>query len=148
MRLTLHADYGLRVLTYISLKSGQRCTIREIAEAYDISRNHLMKVVHQMQKLGYLDTVRGKGGGLALALPAEQIRLGELVSDLEPDLYIAECFGPENNCIITPDCKLRGMLKTALDAFIDSLNQHTLAELARPGPRSQALRATLRIATL
>lgn len=148
MRLTFHTDYGLRMLIYISLKQDALSTIREIAGAYDISRNHLMKVAHQLQKLGYLDTVRGKGGGLTLALPAEDIFLGDLIRDLEPDFYIAECFSPDNNCIITPDCKLKNIFHSALKAFIDSLNQHTLAELGQSNKRSKALRETLCIVNL
>ena len=148
MKLTFHTDYALRMLIYISLKGGARSTIREVAEAYGISRNHLMKVTHQLQKLGYLDTLRGNGGGLALALPAEQIRLGELIRDLEPDLCIAECFREDNHCIITADCKLRAVLSDALAAFIDSLNQYTLASLTVSSRRARALRHTLRLTNL
>jgi Rrf2 family protein len=94
MRLTLYTDYAVRMLMFVALRDGQRGTIREIAAAYGISRNHLMKVAHNLQREGYLTTTRGKGGGLQLALPPDQIRLGTLVRTMEPDLILAECFGP------------------------------------------------------
>lgn len=143
MRLTSHTDYAFRLLTYISLKGGDKATIREVAEAYDISRNHLMKVTHQLQRSGYLTTVRGKGGGLTLALAPAEIRLGEVVRAMEPDLLVAECFGCGNQCVITPDCRLKHYLATALDGFIASLNEHTLADLVQSGRHAASLRSHL-----
>ena len=148
MRLTLHTDYALRMLIYISLREGGLSTIREISDAYDISRNHLMKVAHKLQKLGYLETVRGRSGGLALALPGENVRLGGLVHDLEPDMALAECLGPDNRCVITPDCALRDALRKARQAFLAALDEYTLADLATPGKRARALRHHLQIVNI
>ena len=145
MRLTATTDYAFRMLTYIGLKEGGKVTIREVAEAYDISRNHLMKVTHQLQKSGYLATVRGKGGGLLLACAPEEIQLGEIVRVMEPDLLVAECFGSGNQCVITSDCRLKHYLASALSGFIDILNEHTLADLITPGRQADALRGHLDI---
>jgi Rrf2 family nitric oxide-sensitive transcriptional repressor len=145
MRLTSHTDYAFRLLTYVSLKNGEKSTVREVAEAHDISRNHLMKVAHQLQKVGYLATVRGKGGGLTLARAPTEIRLGEVVRDMEPDLLVAECFGSGNQCVITPDCRLRHHLASALTSFIDTLNEHTLADLVQSGRHAASLRSHLNL---
>lgn len=143
MHLTLHTDYGLRVLIYLALLGEQRGTIREVAEHYGISRNHLMKVAHRLQQLGYVEGVRGKGGGLSLALSANEIPLGRFVRDMEPDLLIAECFGPDNRCVITPHCNLRGFLNEALQSFLDTLDGYTLADITQG--REKALRTDLGI---
>ncbi len=136
MRLTFHTDYALRMLIFLALREGEQTTIREIAEAYGISRNHLMKVAHKLQQQGYLHTTRGRGGGLSLARPAQDIRLGRLVKAMEPDLALAECFGPDNQCVITPHCRLKGVLGKALKSFLDTLDEHTLAELTGRGARA------------
>ena len=143
MRLTQHTDYGLRMLIYLALLGEERGTIREISERYGISRNHLMKVGHHLQQLGYVEGVRGKGGGLSLALAPEEIPLGQLVRDMEPDLIIAECFGPDNHCVITPHCNLRFYLNEALQAFLDTLDQYSLADIS--APEASALRQDLGI---
>ena len=141
MRLTLYTDYAVRMLMFVALREGQRGTIREIASAYGISRNHLMKVAHNLQREGYLTTTRGKGGGLQLALPPEQIRLGTLVRTMEPDLILAECFGPCNQCVITPSCQLKFVLDDALQAFLGTLDEYTLEDVT--SPRAQRLRQHL-----
>jgi len=141
MRLTLYTDYAVRMLMFVALRDGQRGTIREIAAAYGISRNHLMKVAHKLQREGYLTTTRGKGGGLQLALPPDQIRLGTLVRTMEPDLILAECFGPCNQCVITPSCQLKFILDDALKAFLAKLDEYTLDDVT--SPRAQKLRQHL-----
>ena len=143
MRLTLHTDYALRLLIFVAIKEGQRGTIREAAEAYGISRNHLMKVAHELQRKGYLRTIRGKGGGLVLGRTADDICVGDLVRAMEPDMNIAECFCDSDLCVITPNCRLRGMLHRALSAFLDTLDQFTLADIL--ADRSGALRRDLGI---
>lgn len=143
MRLTLHTDYAVRMLMFVALRDGQRSTIREVASAYGISRNHLMKVAHELQHAGYLTTTRGKGGGLTLALAPEQIGLGSLVRAMEPDLMMAECFGPDNRCVITPHCRLKYILDEALNAFLTTLDQYTLADVT--APRAQKLRQYLNL---
>ncbi len=133
MRLTRYTDYALRVLIYCGLAPDGRVTIREIGEAYGISKNHLTKIVHDLGRLGYLGTVRGKGGGLRLAMPPEEIRLGQLVATLERDLALVECFGDGRcDCRIAGDCRLQGMLGEALEAFFTTLDRWTLADLLAP----------------
>ena len=108
MRLTVYTDYALRVLMYLAVKEDGLATIDEIAKSYSISRNHLMKVVHQLGVAGYIETVRGRGGGLRLAKPVEAIGLGEVVRHTEPDMAIASCFKPvDAPCAIRQCCVLR-----------------------------------------
>ena len=141
MRLTRHTDYAVRMLMFLALRDGQLGTIREIASAYSISRNHLMKVAHELQRNGYLETIRGKGGGLRLALSPERIMLGDLVRTMEPDLKMAECFGCDNQCVITPSCQLKFVLDEALGAFLGVLDSYSLEDVT--SPRAQKLRQHL-----
>ena len=130
MHITLYTDYSLRVMIYLALNSGERATIRDMAGAYDISRNHLTKVVHQLQLGGYLETVRGPSGGVVLARAPEDINIGTVVRTMEPDLNLVSCFKDEQQCVITPHCRLRGMMSEALQAFLATLDQYTLADIA------------------
>jgi Rrf2 family transcriptional regulator, nitric oxide-sensitive transcriptional repressor len=132
MRVTRYTDYSLRVLVYLGLRPDRRSTIREISEAYDISRNHLMKVVQQLVSRGYVQSVRGVGGGLNLALPVTDIGVGNVVRDMEPDLALVECMRSGNQCVITRSCKLKHMLGRARDSFIDVLNEYSLADILSP----------------
>lgn len=130
MRLTTYTDYTLRVLMYLGLHQGRSATIREIAEAYGISKNHLMKVVHHLGMAGFVDTVRGRNGGLKLRMPPEEINLGTVIRGSEPDFFIAECFNPErNHCVLAPSCALQGVFRKATNAFLEVLDQNTLAGL-------------------
>lgn len=130
MRLTSFSDYALRVLMYAATRDGKLITIDETAEVYGISRTHLMKVVNQLTRSGYLKAVRGRSGGLMLAKGADKIRLGDVVRATEPDLALVECFPAERQCVITSSCRLRGALKEAIDAFMGTLDRYTLADLA------------------
>ena len=141
MRLTRHTDYAVRLLMFLALRDGQLGTIREVANAYGISHNHLVKVAHELQRNGYLHTVRGKGGGLRLALPPGRIMLGDLVRIMEPDLKMAECFGEDNQCVITPSCQLRFVLNDALQSFLAVLDRYSLEDVT--SPRAQKLRQHL-----
>ena len=133
MRLTVHTDYALRVLMYLALKEDRLATIAEIATSYGISKNHLMKVVYELGVAGYVETVRGRGGGLRLAKPVKSIGLGEVVRYTEPDMAIVSCFEPVNApCTIHPGCVLKRALKKAADAFIEVLDGYTLDDLVRP----------------
>jgi Rrf2 family nitric oxide-sensitive transcriptional repressor len=132
MKLTRFTDYALRVLVYLGLQSDGRVTIREISEAYDISRNHLMKVVSNLTRLGYLDARRGPGGGLMLARPAAQINLADVIRDMEEDLNLVSCFGLEGQCVIKPVCRLRDALREALSAYVHTLESYTLQDLLEP----------------
>jgi len=128
MRLTLYTDYSLRVLLYLGAKNIEDLsTIKEISDAYGISKNHLMKVTHELGKLGYIETVRGRGGGIRLALKPKDIVIGKLVRQTEEDFYLVDCFNPESvGCIISPVCSLKGALNKALHAYIAVLDAYTL----------------------
>ncbi len=138
MRLTAFTDYSLRVLMYLAAHTGRRATIAEIAAAYGISQHHLVKVVQLLAQRGWVETVRGKGGGLQLALPPAAIRLGRVVRDTEGEPRPAACFqagGPR--CRIEGGCQLKGVLAEAVQAFYAVLDGHTLADISR-NPRSLA----------
>ena len=142
MRLTVYTDYSLRVLMFLAVKGDELATIAEIAKAYAISKNHLMKVVHQLGLAGYVETVRGKGGGLRLARPPQDIVLGKVVRRTEPDMALVPCFDPDDaSCAIFSGCMLRGVLSEARDAFLAALDRHTLADLVRPRAPLQKLLA-------
>jgi Rrf2 family nitric oxide-sensitive transcriptional repressor len=144
LRLTVCSDYALRLLMYLAVKDDGLATIAEVAKAYGISKNHLMKVAYQLGLAGYVETVRGRGGGLRLAKPIEAITLGEIVRHTEPDMALVPCFAPiEANCAIRPCCGLRTALKRAATAFTEVLDEYTLKDLARP---RSSLRALLAIA--
>jgi Rrf2 family transcriptional regulator, nitric oxide-sensitive transcriptional repressor len=133
MRLTVYSDYALRVLMYLAVKQDGLATIAEIAESYAISENHLMKVVHQLGVAGYVETVRGRGGGLRLAKPVGTIGLADVVRYTEPDMAIVACFKPvEAPCAIRPCCVLRRALEQARDAFMAVLEDYTLGDLVKP----------------
>ncbi len=133
MRLTTFTDYGLRVLIHVATAPRGRATIGEIAKAYDISEHHLVKVVHQLGREGFLVNTRGRGGGLQLARPAREIVVGRVVRLMERGDVPAECFLAEGNrCAITSVCRLSGSLARAVDAFYAVLDRVTLEDLAQP----------------
>lgn len=135
MRLTFYSDYSLRLLMYAALKQDKLVTIQEVADAYGISKNHLMKVAFELGRKGYLETVRGRGGGLRLARAPDKIGLGEVVRAMEEDFAMVECFDPKaNSCVISGPCRLRGALFRALKAYFSVLDEYTLADLAAPRP--------------
>ncbi len=141
MRLTTFTDYTLRVLIYLGARQGETrlATIGDIAAAYGISENHLMKIVHHLARQGYVETVRGKGGGMRLARPPESIHLGEIVRGAVEDLAIVQCFQPrDSGCSIESVCVLRGVLERAMGAFFEVLDGQTLADLLKP--RAQLIR--------
>jgi Rrf2 family nitric oxide-sensitive transcriptional repressor len=129
MRLTTYTDYSLRVLIYLAVNTAERPTIREIAERYGISRNHLMKVVQELSKRGYIAALRGKNGGLQLNQAPAEIKIGRLVRAMENEMALAECFGSNNRCILTPACALQSMLTEALNSFIATLDCYTLEDV-------------------
>jgi Rrf2 family nitric oxide-sensitive transcriptional repressor len=140
MRLTVYSDYALRMLMYLALKKDELSTIADIAASYDISENHLMKVAHQLGVGGFVETVRGRGGGLRLARPVEAIGLAEVVRYTEPDMAIVQCFKPvDAPCAIRPSCVLRRALEKARDAFMAVLEDYTLADLVQPRLRLAGL---------
>jgi Rrf2 family nitric oxide-sensitive transcriptional repressor len=132
MRLTRFTDYSLRVLIYLGLRTGEWVTIRRISDAYGVSRNHLMKVVSLLTRMGYLVAQRGPGGGIRLARPAGEINLAEVVRDTEEDLVMVECFDENGKCVITPACRLKRLIGAALDAYMQTLEEFTLDDLIDP----------------
>jgi Rrf2 family nitric oxide-sensitive transcriptional repressor len=142
LRLTVYTDFSLRLLVYLAVKEDARATIAEIAASYRISRNHLMKVAHQLGLGGYVVTIRGKNGGMRLARAPETIVLGEVVRRTEPDLALVPCFHPvEAPCAIRSACVLREAIAEARAAFLATLDRYTLADLARPKSALQGLLA-------
>jgi Rrf2 family nitric oxide-sensitive transcriptional repressor len=143
MRLTIYADYSLRLLIYLAVRGEEVATIPEIAESYGISRHHLVKVAHQLGVKGYIKTTRGKKGGLRLARPADEISVGEVVRRMEPDMALVPCFHPVNaKCPIVPSCLLRQAIERAREAFLVTLDDYTLEDLRKP---RESLRELLRI---
>ncbi len=130
MRLTTYTDYGLRLLMYVALKDGELATIQEVADAYQISKNHLMKIAYNLGQHGYLETVRGRGGGLRLARAPKKIGLGDVIRHMEDDFAMVECFGPSNACSITRACRLKNVLGEALKAYLAVLDRYSLADLS------------------
>jgi Rrf2 family nitric oxide-sensitive transcriptional repressor len=130
MRLTRYTDYAMRVLLHLGAHQDRLCSIPEIARTYGISQNHLMKVVHDLGKAGYVSSVRGRMGGIRLARPAEEIRVGTVVRHTEEGFDLVDC----GSCVIAPACGLTGVLREALAAFLAVLDNYTLADLlARRG---------------
>ncbi|ABQ55865.1 TPA: Rrf2 family transcriptional regulator [Legionella pneumophila] len=141
MQLTQFTDYSLRALIYIALKKGS-CTIKDITDAYSISNNHLIKIIHNLSKMGLIKTIRGKNGGILMAASPETINLGQLIMELEPNFDLVPCFNKEKaNCCIAPACKLKSVLYEAQRAFLQILEQYTLADvLHNPSELSVLLR--------
>lgn len=129
MNITQHTDYALRVLMYLGACTERRVTIKEVAERFDISRSHLMKIVTELVAKGFVDGARGKGGGLKLARATAEIGVGDVVRQVEPSLELVECFGTQSHCLLDPACRLKGVLDGALQAFLAALDRVSLADL-------------------
>lgn len=130
MKLTLLSDYSLRMLMHLTVNQGVLVTIAETAARYDISKNHLMKIAHQLGQQGYIETVRGRSGGLRLAKPPKDIRLGDVVRYMEQASVLVDCFpGGKGGCLITKECRLKLVLQEAQAAFFNCLDFYTLADL-------------------
>jgi Rrf2 family nitric oxide-sensitive transcriptional repressor len=132
VHLTLHTDFALRVLIQVGLNDGKLTTIKEIAQTFDISKAHLMKVVNDLGQKGYLDTVRGRNGGIRLMRDPRDINIGQVVRDTETQLGVIGCLEHKGYCPIQRVCVLRGVLSKATDAFLAVLDDHTLADLIKP----------------
>ena len=140
MRLTTFTDYSLRVLIFLGMRSGRRAAVGEIADAYGISKNHLLKVILFLAEQGYVATARGKGGGVQLKLDPGRIRIGEVVRRSEADSVLVECFAPlASDCRIQRACVLRAALQKALYAFYAVLDTYTLADLLANPTRLEPL---------
>lgn len=132
MHITRYSDYALRVLIYLSADPERLTTIQAIADSYDISKSHLMKVVNQLNQLGYVSAVRGKNGGLRLGQDPAHINIGVLFRETESDMNLVECFSSANECAIAPVCNLKNILNEARNAFLSTLDNYTLADLIQP----------------
>jgi Rrf2 family transcriptional regulator, nitric oxide-sensitive transcriptional repressor len=129
MRLTALSDYSLRVLMYLGIHKDRLCTISEIAKSYGISENHLMKVVNRLGQGGFIETIRGHGGGLRLGRTVDTITLGEVLRATEEDFQLVECFGEDNTCRISGPCRLKHALRSALRAYFVELDAWTVADI-------------------
>lgn len=130
MRLTVYSDYSLRLLMYLAVRTERLSTINEVATSYGMSVNHLMKVAHQLGQAGYIETVRGRNGGLRLKLPAGRINLGEVLRHTEPDMDIVPCFQPDNEeCPLRRACALKIALQRARQAFLAVLDEYSIGDL-------------------
>ena len=138
MHLTRFTDYGLRTLIYLAVApSEKRVTISEITETFDLSRDHVVKVVHRLGQLGYIDTVRGKGGGFTLAQDPQAINIGEVIQHLEPSLELIDCETPY--CRLNPGCVLKGVFRDATKAFLGVLADYTLGDLVKREQKTREL---------
>ena len=129
MHLTKHTDISLRVLMHLAAFPDELGTVKDISERYRVSRHHLVKVVHRLSGLGYLNTVQGRGGGISLALKPEEIQIGQVVRDMEASVEVIDCAG--SNCPLTPGCLLKRALNRATDAFLDTLDEYSVADLVK-----------------
>lgn len=144
MRLTDYTDYSLRVMLYLAVRGAGLSTIQEISDAYGISKNHLMKVVQRLGELGWVETVRGRNGGLRLFEHSGTLTVGEVVRATESDFKLVACFpdedGVHRKCVIQSQCRLKGVLEVARQAFLCELDRHTIDDLAEPaGPLAALL---------
>jgi Rrf2 family transcriptional regulator, nitric oxide-sensitive transcriptional repressor len=129
MNITRFTDYALRVLIYLSVNEQEPVTIKGVAESYNISKNHLMKVVQELSAQGFVEATRGKNGGIKLNLQPEQINIGELVRKFEQSSTLVECFGSNNQCVITPACQLKNIFSGAMESFFLYLDKYALSDL-------------------
>lgn len=139
MQLTQYTDYSLRVLIYLANKNDGLTTVSEIAEYHSISRNHLVKVIHNLATKGFILTTRGRHGGMVLSRPPAKIILGDVIRNTEPNFDIAECFNNANNCcVITPNCGLKSIFREAQMVFIKAMDKYTLADAVIRNSMSQS----------
>jgi Rrf2 family transcriptional regulator, nitric oxide-sensitive transcriptional repressor len=148
MRLTDYTDYSLRVMLYLAVRPEGLATIQEISDAYGISKNHLMKVVQQLGELGWVETIRGRHGGLRLGAHTPMLSIGEVVRKTENDFSIVGCFADETeahrHCVIQSQCQLKGIFAAARDAFLAELDRHTIGDLASPADELAGLLGIVR----
>ncbi len=134
MRLTLMTDYALRLLMHLAQHPDRLCTIGEIAETFSISESHLMKITHRLGQSGWIETVRGKGGGMRLAIQPAHLSIGQLVRSMEADLAVVECLGDHNQCTLSPNCRLSSLMQGALNKFLNHLDEYSVADVL-PGAK-------------
>jgi len=136
VQLTSYTDYAFRTLIALACVAPDKLTVGEISESYGISLNHLLKVVQKLAELGYVETTRGKSGGVRLLASPSSLTLGAVVRGMEPELGVVACLRTgEQPCVIAPACRLKSILSDATDQFLLALDQHTLADLTAGKPR-------------
>lgn len=146
MRMTLHTDYALRMLICLATGSDSQSTVNDIARTYGLSRNHLLKVALNLKNMGLVSTSRGRAGGVRLALPPDRINIGKLVRGLEDDFAVVECMRADGGaCVIAPACRLKSVVREALNAYLAVFDKYSLADLVVNG---EAIRLLLDIATV
>jgi Rrf2 family nitric oxide-sensitive transcriptional repressor len=134
MKLTQYSDLGLRLLMYLAIRKGESVTIREMSERFSVSKNHMVKISHQLTKSGLIESLRGRNGGVRLARPPESINVEQALRATEDSFDLVECFdATTNHCAISGSCQLNGVLDAALAAFFDVLRAVTLADLVKNG---------------
>jgi Rrf2 family nitric oxide-sensitive transcriptional repressor len=144
MRLTLHTDYALRLLMLLALEPDHVHTIEEVSGRYGVSRNHLNKIAQTLAQAGFIESQRGRGGGVRLARAPEAINLGRVVRATEDNFHLVECFcGQSNTCVVAPACGLRDPLEEALGAFLGVLDRYSLADLLRNPGAARRMRRLL-----
>lgn len=132
MQLTQYTDFALRTLIALAVSPGERSTVSDVSRAYDISRHHLVKVVGRLAELGYVETVRGKGGGMRLARRPQHIGVGEIVRAMEAELGVVNCLKVDGaGCVISPACRLKSIMSDATEKFLAELDRYTLADMLR-----------------
>lgn len=140
MQLSLRSDYSLRVLVYLGTRPDRIVTTQEVSVAYGISKHHLVRIIQSLAEQRYIQIHAGRSGGIMLAREPQQISLGDVVRDSEPNMRLVECFDRETNtCRITPCCGLKGMLREALESFITTLNRYTLADVLGRGAQAKLI---------
>lgn len=144
MRLTAMTDFSMRLLMYLGSHPDRLCTIAEIARVHGISEPHLMKITHRLAQAGWVETVRGKNGGMRLAKAPADIPLGAVVRDMENDLAVVACLGGQNpECILVGQCGLTRIMQGALDQFLGHLDRHTLADVLPAGGHQSSSQRTV-----
>lgn len=133
MKLTQYSDLGLRLLMYLALRYGNSATIQEVSVRFAVSKNHMVKISHQLTKSGLIESTRGRNGGVRLARPPESINVEDALYATEENFDLVECFGADNHCVITEVCKLSGVLDNALEAFFGVVRKVSLADLVKGG---------------
>lgn len=134
MRMTQQTDYALRILLYLAVRPDQTCRVADVADAFEVSRGHLLKIALRLKRLGHIQTARGRAGGIRLARAPEEIGIGALVRAIEGEFPLVECLHARGGaCVISPACKMKAMFHEALDAYLAVLDSFTLADAARNG---------------
>lgn len=132
MRLTLHTDYALRMLIYLATRPDRTCTVNDVAEAYGLSRNHLLKVAQTLREVGVIETMRGRTGGIRLVMEPDAVGIGAIVRHTEEDFALVECLQAcGGQCVISPGCRLKSVLFEALSAYLAVLDRYSLADIVR-----------------